>query len=206
MANVYSIAFSVVGIIAMHSCLLVWTALLLPRPVERARQRLEGRPVASLLLGLFSCLLTAGLVCGFLLFRLQSVAWVSDSLEYLSESLHFTRFYNDAWIITNAFVWLLAAPIMMGAIVGGAGFAQLFAVRARALMPDDRPLVGLTCGALCTSASYFMPVVGWFVFLPLVGLMSIGAGIWGMLNSRSLRVAPAGHTNSHRPDPLLSSL
>jgi hypothetical protein len=206
MASVYSIAFSVVGIIAIHSCLLVWTALLLPRPVERARQRLESRPVTSLLMGLFSCLLTIGLVSAFLLFRPQSVRGVAELLEFLADNLHITRFYNDDWIITNLFVWLLAAPMMAGAIVGGAGFARLFAARAGALMRKDRPLLGLACGALCTSASYFMPIVGWFVFLPLVGLMSVGAGVGGMWGGRATRAVDSLPTTSGRPNPQLSRL
>ena len=50
MASVYSVVFSVVGVIALHTCLLVWAAIILPRPVERARQQLEGcRPLFSLI-------------------------------------------------------------------------------------------------------------------------------------------------------------
>ena len=73
------------------------------------------------------------------------------ALDFFAETLHFVRFYNDAWILTNGFLWLLAAPILAGFVIGGAGFADLFARCARAMMRDDRPLVGLTC-ARCAPA------------------------------------------------------
>ena len=206
MANVYSVAFSVAGIILMHTCLLVWAAVVVPRPVERARHRLEAHPLASLIAGLGCCLLIGAFVGGFMLIRPQSVRWVSDSLEFLSESFYFTRFYNDAWIITNLIVWLPATPLLAAFVVGGAGFAQLFADRARAMTTVDRPLAVLTYGALCISASYFLPVVGWFVFLPLVGLMSIGSGAQGLWGHFVPRAEKISHAQSRVQDPVLSRL
>jgi hypothetical protein len=204
MANVYSIAFSVLGAAVAHCCLLVWTALVLPGPVERARRRIETRPVSSLLIGLFCCLLTIGLIAGFSVFRARLVVKFDDALEFLSVHLRFSRTYNDAWIATNGIVWLLAAPVLAGFIFGGAGFAQLFAMRARAMMRDDRPLLGLSYGALCTSVAYFLPFVGWFVYLPIVGLMSIGAGICGMLGRSAAHRAEPRAAAVRRQEPIVS--
>ena len=204
MANIYAIAFSVLGVILLHSCTLAWAAMLLPGPVARARQGLEARPVASFLIGLASSLVMAGLVIGFLLVRSRCLVWVSESLDYLADRLQFARFYNDAWIITNGLVWILAAPLLVGLIVGGAGFAQLFAARARPLMREDRPLLGLAWGSLCTSAAYFLPLVGWFVFLPVVGLMSIGAGICGIVSRSPLRATESRPAASPRREAVTS--
>lgn len=203
MANVYSIAFTILGVVIAHCCLLVWTMLVLPRPVERARRRIEGHPIVSFLVGLFLCLATAAAIGGFFMIRARIVPRVDEWLDYASVHLQFTRIYNDAWILTNLLVWIIAIPVLAGFIFGGAGLAQIFAIRSRAMMRDDRPLLGLTYGAFCTSAAYFLPVAGWFVFLPIVGLISIGAGVWGMFGRSAprgseIRSASARHQESTR--------
>jgi hypothetical protein len=205
MANVYSIAFTVLGVVVAHACLLIWTAIVLPNPVDRARRRIETRPISCLLIGLIGCLITVGLIAGFFVIRVQVVLKVNDLLEYLSSHLQFTRFYNDSWILANVVVWLLAAPALASFIFGGAGFAQSFGGRARSMMRDDRPLLGLTYGAVCTSASYFMPLVGWFVFLPIVGLISIGAGVWGIFGRSPSHGTEPRTTTVRRHEPVMSN-
>ncbi len=205
MANVYSIAFTVLGVVVAHSCLLVWTAMVLPGPVDRARRRIETRPISCLLIGLVCCLITAGLIAGFLAVRIHIVVKMDELLQYLSDRLQFTRFYNDAWILANGLVWLLTAPILAGFVFGGAGFARLFGIHARSMMREDRPLLGLSYGALCTSASYFLPLAGWFVFAPIVGLISIGAGICGILGRSTARGAESRSSTARRQEPILSS-
>ena len=205
MANVYSIAFTVLGVFLAHSCLLVWTAIVLPGPVERARRRIETRPVSSFFVGVACCLATLCLLGVFFWLRGPLVPRVEDLLEYLAARLQFNRWYNDTWMLANGLVWILVAPVLAGFIFGGAGLAQIFAIRARSMMRDDRPLLGLVCGAACTSASYFMPLVGWFVFLPIVGLISIGAGICGMLGFGAARGADTRPSTAQRQEPVLSS-
>ncbi len=192
MATVYSIAFAVVGIILAHACTLIWAALLLPGPTERARKRLESRPLVCFFIGLVGCLVTIAVMLLYLRFRDVQIQWLSQALDYLKDHIHAPRFYNDAWVIVNDVAYLFAAPAMAGLIVGGAAFSMLFAVRARPMMREDRPLAGLAYGAICTSAAYFLPMVGWFVFLPIVGLMSVGAGLWGILSRGDPRSLSSG--------------
>jgi hypothetical protein len=190
MATVYSVTFAILGLVVMYSSLLVWTALILPAPVGRARARLEARPVACFFAGLGFFLLTVLGYAGFLLLRNPWMVALDDSLQQAAGSLQFTRFYNDAFILANCAAWPLAAPAMVGWIIGGAAFAQLFANRARALMHDDRPLLALALGAITESFAFFLPPVGWFVFLPIVTLMSIGAGLLAILR-------PHAHLSAH---------
>ncbi len=182
MASVLSIVFAVIGAIVLHAGLLVWTALVLPRPVERARQRLESRPIKSFVVGLATLGAFLAMACLFFLFRGTLMIGMDNTLQFLYDTLHVTRFYNDAWIFANAILWLLMSPVMAAGILGGAAFAQLFAIRARPLMRDDRPLMGLTWGAICTAAGYFVPFVGWYLYLPIVGLISIGAGLQALVS------------------------
>ncbi len=182
MATVYAVTFVVLGLVVMYSSLVVWTALVLPGPVARARTRIETRPVASFFAGLAIFVLTVLALCGF--FAAATIGWSSSptSFSRVSDSLQFNRFHNDEYIIANCAAWpLLAAPAMVGWIIGGAAFAQLFASRARALMRDDRPLLALILGAITESFAFFLPAAGWFVFLPVVTLMSIGAGLLAIL-------------------------
>ena len=93
---------------------------------------------------------------------------LDNGIQLAADTLQFNRFYNDAYILANCAAWPLAAPAMVGWIIGGAAFAQLFASRARSLMHDDRPLLALILGAITESFAFFLPAVGWFVFLPVI--------------------------------------
>jgi hypothetical protein len=186
MATVYAAAFAVIGLVLMHSSLVIWTALVLPIPVARARLRIETRPVASFFAGLAVLLLTALVFGGFLILRDNWTNVIADVVQRVCGVLHFPRFHNDEYIIANCAAWpLLAAPALVGWIVGGAAFAQLFATRARALMHDDRPFLALTLGAITESFGFFLPAAGWFVFLPVVSLISMGAGLLAILRPRA---------------------
>ncbi|HEX4143286.1 MAG TPA: hypothetical protein VHY91_07030 [Pirellulales bacterium] len=192
MATVYTVTFTVLGLVVMYSSLVVWTALILPAPVARARARLEAKPVASFFAGLAFFLLTLLAYVGFLVIRNPWLAPVDESLQRASGILQFNRFYNDAYIVLNCVAWTVAAPAMVGWIIGGAGFAQLFASRARTLMHEDRPLLALGLGAITASFAFFLPPVGWFLFLPVVTLMSIGAGLLAILKPHALLIAHSG--------------
>lgn len=195
MATVYAVTFTVLGLVVTYSSLLVWTALLLPAPVARARARLETRPVACFFAGLGFFLLTVLAFAGFLLIRNAWMVVLSDSLQRAADALQFSRIHNDVFIFANCAVWpVVAAPAMVGWIIGGAAFAQMFAARARPLMHDDRPLLALILGAVMESLAFFLPPVGWFVFLPIIALMSIGAGLLAILK-------PHGHYKAHGGSP-----
>ncbi len=182
MATVLSLALTVIGCVVLHAALLVWTALVLPRPVERARQRLESRPIHCLITGVIAVAAAAALAGLFYLIRDPLQVGIEKLLRYLSDTMHVTRFYNDTTIFANNLVWFLLTPVMACWVIGAAAIAQLFAIRARPLMRDDRPLLGVAWGALCTTASGFVPFVGWFLYVPAVGLISIGAGLLALVS------------------------
>jgi hypothetical protein len=204
MASVLSIVFSVIGAIVLNAALLVWTALVLPRPVERARQRIESRPINCLFTGLIVIAAAAGLTALFYLVRGPILIATEKLLQYLSDIMHVTRFYNDTWTFANGLLWFLLTPAMACWAIGLSAFAQLFAIRARPLMRDDRPLLGVAWGALCTTASGFVPIVGWFLFVPLVGLISVGAGLQALI-SRSEPPKSKPRPDVERADPVVAA-
>jgi hypothetical protein len=182
MANVLSTVYFVIGVVVTHSCMLIWTALLLPRSVRRAQLQLHNRPIRSGVLGVVICIVTVLLFAALLSFRPYMLRGVNHLLESLSQRLDVGRSYNDAWVLANLLGWILTIPAFAAVIVGGAAFAQTFANRARTTMRTDSPLLALCFGAICTTSAYFVPFAGWFVFLPIVSMMSVGAGFVGIFS------------------------
>ena len=158
MANVLTVVWLVIAWVVMQSAIQVWTALMLPNPVERARQRLERKPVASLFLGLLFWGVT--LLLGTTLLKEGN----PGGAQLLG--------------------WIVMAPMLASAIIGGAAFAELVGSRIRPRMQNDSRILALVGGALCTTLAALLPVVGWVVFLPIIGFMSIGAGALGLLSRR----------------------
>jgi hypothetical protein len=182
MANVLSTVYFVIGVIITHSCMLIWTALLLPQSVRRAQVQLQKRPVRSGIIGIVVCLATVLLFAAILAFRPYMIRGVNHLLESLSQRLDVSRTYNDAWVLANLLGWILTIPAFAAMVVGGAAFAQTFANRARTAMRTDSPLLALCFGAICTTSACFVPFAGWFVFLPIVSMMSVGAGFVGIFS------------------------
>jgi hypothetical protein len=202
MATVYALAFAVCGLVIMHASLVIWTALVLPGPVARARGRLETKPVTSFFAGLSFLALTVLAYGGFRMLLDDLTIFVANVVQNANAVMHLPRFHNDEYIIANCIAWpVLGAPTMVGWIIGGAALAPVFAGRARTLMQDDRPLLALVLGALTQSFAYFLPAVGWFLFFPVTGLMSIGAGLLAILRPGALAGGHAGSVGGKASNP-----
>lgn len=158
MANVLTFVWIIVAYIVTATSLMVWTALMLPKQVERARLRLETRPGRSFGMGLVFWLITV-------------VFAVSLIKEGQAAPLQLIG-------------WALMAPGLASSVVGGAAFAQIIAGRIRPQMVTDSPLLALIGGALCTTLSGLLPIIGWVVFFPVVSMMAIGSGAVGLFGGR----------------------
>jgi len=179
-ASVSAVTYFVIGFIVIHASLLVWVRVLLPGTVSRARSRLEAAPLRSLFWGTAVFAASILFVCLLLAFRMRGIQYAAELLAKFSSSLDVNRLPNDAYVVTHVLGWMLLAPVMAAWIFGGAAFAEIFAERLGRQVGRDLPIAGFLAGAFCTSAGAFLPFVGWFVFFPLVGLMSIGAGAWAL--------------------------
>jgi hypothetical protein len=165
MANVLSVVWIVIAYVVTQTSIMVWAAWMLPNPVERARQRLVRKPVGSFFLGLLfwsvTMLITSQLIRG------------------------------DRPGVGQLIGWLLMGPMLAASVLGGAAFAQLIGGRISAQLKNDSPVPALIGGALCTVLAGLLPVIGWFVFLPITGMMAIGAGALGILSKRHVAEQPA---------------
>lgn len=179
MANVLAGAFAVVGVIIMLSSLLVWTAYMLPRPVSRAQYQLETSPWQSFFAGLVVLAIAAGTFFLALSMRAKLREQLETLIDVLTRFAGIARYAGDAGTVAHNLLYLSIIPFAIAIIIGGAAFAQTFARRADT--EGNRPVASLVGGAFVISASMFLPLVGWFVFLPIVAAMSAGAGMLSLL-------------------------
>ncbi len=179
MANVLAGAFAVVGVIIMLSSLLVWTAYMLPRPVSRAQRYLETQPWQSFFAGLVVLAVAAATFFLALSMRAKLREQLEGLLDALARYAGVARYAGDAGTVAHELLYLSIIPFAIALIIGGAAFARMFAQRADA--PGNRPVASLVGGAFALSTSLFLPLVGWFVFLPIVAAMSAGAGMLSLL-------------------------
>jgi hypothetical protein len=154
MVDVYIVTLSMVGIFVSLLALLVGLNLLLPRVAERAQTRLEQTPGRSFILG---SIVSAALLL-----------WIA-----------ITGRINFGPIRATAFI---AAIVGMGiGAIGAAGMARLLGQRLAQLTGPNSELTNLVRGALVYELACFFPIVGWFLFLPLVGIMLMGAASFSLL-------------------------
>jgi hypothetical protein len=154
----------IVGIVAALAGLVLWTALIFPGPAERARLALEGRPGRCFVTGL----LVALLIGGPFVVLLQS----PNGLAKIGG-------------------WLAAVPLLGALVLGLSAMARLLGDRLRSLSPAVTELGGLVRGALILELAMLLPVFGWFLFAPLVGLTLVGAGLLGAMPERREGSSPS---------------
>lgn len=154
MADVYGVTFVVIGILLSVPALLVALNLLLPKATTHAYTRLKHTPIKSFGLGL-------PVTFVFVLWILITAQAGSGALRAL------------------AFV---AAFVGMGVgSIGGAGMARLLGERLGDMSNPNSKMTNLVRGAVVYEMACLVPLVGWFVFIPLVGISAMGAAVFGIV-------------------------
>jgi len=171
-------ALAVIGIV-MGVCISAWAllvgvALLFEEKAMRARAYAEAAPKKALGLGVVLALLIGSPA----LILLQQPSGVRGLLGYA------------------LFLGLLSISV-----VGGGGLARLIAERIKRL---ETRLSGF--GALAIAASLLIlpglfPLLGWFVFAPLVALTSLGAGFHALIYREKTAAQPVAPPSS-RMEPV----
>jgi hypothetical protein len=147
--SIVAIPISICGLIALFSALI----LLLPGPVQQARTNLETHPWRSIFLG-FLNLFGAGIIIA-LLQALANAVW---ELQPVSGAL--TAVFG-VYLAVPTLIGLSAVILLMGARLGETRRAFFTSLRGGGLLL-------LAC---------LTPIVGWFIFVPLVLAASIGSVI-----------------------------
>ena len=157
MANVLGVVWTVVGWILTQVGAMLLIGLLFPNPVRRAERRILERPGRSFAAGLLFWVVSAFLTISLL----QAKAAPAQILG-----------------------WLCAGPMLACSIFGGAALARLAGSRIREEAPHAPRLLCVLGGALCVTLAGLLPVIGWFVILPLSGFTAVGAGLWALAPGR----------------------
>lgn len=167
MGVVIGFVWLVIGYVLMQTSIQVWAAMMLPNPVERARQRIMKKPVGSFFLGL-----VIGVAVTAIGVNLIKIPGLGSLIGYT-----------------------LMAPMFAASTIGGAAFTRILGERIKQHQRNESDIVSLVGGAFLTTAAGLLPVIGWFMFLPLTGFIAIGSGTLALLSKRRVEeeapVAPA---------------
>ncbi|MFQ5398989.1 MAG: hypothetical protein ACE5E7_05245 [Anaerolineae bacterium] len=163
MADVYTVTFSVIGILISLPALIIALNLLLPNVTKRAQSRLMTTPGRCFLLGI-------PVTAAFVL-------WIAITSQVELGLIRATAF--------------IAAGVGMGiGTIGAAGLARLLGERLDRMADPGSELKHLTRGAVVFELACLVPIVGWFLFAPLAGIMLMGATVFGLLGWLPRRVFP----------------
>ncbi len=154
MADVYIVTLSLIGILLSAPALLVAINLLMPQVAERVEIRLEQTPGRSFWLGI-------PVTAAFALF----IAVASQVPVGVVKAMAYT-----------------AVILFMGiGSIGGAGMARLLGKRIRPLANPNSELTNLVRGAVMYELAALVPIVGWFLFIPLASITLIGAAAFALV-------------------------
>lgn len=153
MVDVYIVVYSLLGMLICLPALLLALNLLMPQVTRRIETRLEQTPGKSFFLGV-------PVTAAFLLF----VA-IAANIPGVGQGSAF-----------------LVGFIGMGlGTVGAAGMARLLAKRVTLLASPSSEVLNLLRGAAIYELACLFPIVGWFLFAPIVGITVLGAATFGLL-------------------------
>ncbi|MEZ4591615.1 MAG: hypothetical protein R3D55_10820 [Chloroflexota bacterium] len=153
MVDVYIVVYSLLGILICLPALLLALNLLMPQVTERIETRLEQTPGKSFVLGV-------PVTAVFLLFSA-----ITANIPGLGQASAF-----------------LAGFVFMGlGTLGAAGMSRLLARRVNVLVSPSSEALNLLRGAVLYELACLFPIVGWFLFAPIVGITVIGAATFGLL-------------------------
>jgi hypothetical protein len=147
-ADVYKILYILLGFYAVHVSYWLLAAGLFPALVRRECDNYGSHPVKTIVVGL----LTFG--------PIQLLGWA------------LTQAPNPAVKIFGTTILLLSALL---AFVGSAGLAMRIGEGLKAEIDERSPWRRTFRGALVLGLSFNLPLIGWFVVLPLTLISGFGA-------------------------------
>jgi hypothetical protein len=154
MTDVYIVVFSIIGLLITYPGLAIALNLLMPRATEHAYRRLAITPFVSFGLGV--------VVTGFFLL------WI----PVLSE-------------VKSGLIKAFAGMVLLGGLgihaTGSSALARLMGERIGTLTGTGAPLKDLVRGAVIYELACLVPVVGWFLFLPIMTISIMGAASFGLV-------------------------
>jgi len=154
MADVFAVFGTLLAVgIALPGMLLTWQ-LLWPKMVNRSQQRLEKTPWRSFFLG--SAALAIYMIPVIALFNTPSEGGQGLGL-------------------------IAIFALMAFASLGAAGLAEFLGQRLQALGVNATGVGATVRGAVAMELAAVFPFIGWFFFIPIAFIASLGAAIFALL-------------------------
>ncbi len=154
MVDVYIVVYSLLGILICLPALLLALNLLMPQITGRIETRLERTPGKSFFLGV-------PVTAAFLL-------WIAITANVPIGVVRGTAF--------------VATFVGMGlGTLGAAGMSRLLAKRITVLANPSSQAMNWLRGAVMYELACLFPIVGWFLFAPIVGITVLGAAVFALL-------------------------
>jgi len=161
MADVYIVTLSILGIWITGPGLMLGLNVILPARTERVYWRLLRTPWLSLIAGLVITVLVA--------FAAVLAANAGGGG------------FSAVLVLFTLGLWAL----------GAAAMTRIAAERIDRQTGSADRLRSMLRGAVLLELAGFVPLVGWFLFTPLVGVAQIGAGALGLFGREPKRVTQA---------------
>lgn len=155
MTDVYIVVFSLIGILLSLPALLVALNLLMPNVTRHAAARLDHHPYQSFGVGLF-------------------VTSVFLAVILITANIAFGPIRAISFFATFTGMGI--------GCLGAAAMSRLLGQRLTPLAHPTSELTNLVRGAVIYELACLFPLVGWFVFIPLVGVTVMGAAALGLLD------------------------
>lgn len=163
MTDVYIVTLSIIGFLVTSPGLAAALNLFFPQVTETACQRISRTPMKAFIAGLPVSVLMVG------------IAAVLNSAGGPGQGL--------AFIIVLAWLGLLT--------LGAAAMARLLGERLSGMTGGGSPLGNIIRGAVIYELASLVPLVGWFLFTPLMSQVAVGAALFGLVRW-SPRPRPVG--------------
>jgi len=153
MTDVYIVTLAILGFLITSPGLAAAVNLFFPRVTETAYRRITETPVKSFLAGLGVTAVTA--------------VWVI-AMSALGGPMQGVG-------IASAILWLGVLT------VGTSAMARLLGARLAGMMGGSSELGNIIRGAVIYELASLVPLVGWFLFTPLMSCMAVGAALFGLV-------------------------
>jgi hypothetical protein len=172
MADVFAVFGTLLAVgIALPGLLVTWH-LLFPTIVERTEQRLRQTP--------WSCFFAGG---GLLLLYLIPVIIL----------------FNLPWGGSQGLGFIATLILLAVTSLGAAGMAGLMGQRLSGLGVVVSPVGATIRGAVALELAAVFPLIGWFLFVPVTFVLTLGAATFALLGWRP-KTPPEGKKDAETPE------
>lgn len=154
MADVYTTLFIILGILLSFPALMIAINLLLPNTVKRAEARLRHTPGRSFALGL-----PIISIVGFITVAIFNAG---------------AGPFRAVGVVLVGILFFLTA-------VGSASMCRLLGKRLGRMSNPNSELTHLLRGALVYELAALVPLLGWFIFFPIMAVLVVGSATFSLL-------------------------